>query len=126
MPAFYTDLFGPLHWVSKHQHVTAASSAEAEIYATYECIRFLLDLVQLMVYNDNKACINWAKNCTSKGLHHIQMKENHVQENVASQFVRICHVEGKTNLADLFTKEMRDTAHFVCLRDTMLRPRLIV
>jgi hypothetical protein len=30
----------------------------------------------------------------------------------------------KNNLADLFTKEMRDTSHFVELRDLMLRPRL--
>ena len=33
MSAFYIDLLGPLHWISKRQKVTAASSAEAEIYA---------------------------------------------------------------------------------------------
>ena len=38
MSAFFIDLFGPLHWASKCQHVTAASSAEAEIYATDECV----------------------------------------------------------------------------------------
>jgi hypothetical protein len=27
------------------------------------------------------------------------------------------------NLADLFTKEMKDTTHFVELRDLILRPR---
>ena len=37
----YIDLFGPLHWFSKHQSVTAGSSAEAEIYATDECVKFL-------------------------------------------------------------------------------------
>jgi hypothetical protein len=141
MSAFYIDLFGPLHWVSKRQHVTAASLAKAEIYAADECVRFLLDLVQLLdflqvkdvfmpttniIYNDNKACINWSKSSTSKGLHHIQMKENRVRENVRSNFVRITHVDGKTNLADLFTKEMRNTAHFVCLRDIMMRPQLTV
>lgn len=47
MSAFYIDLFGPLHWISKRQSTTAASSAEAEIYATDECVKFLLDLVQL-------------------------------------------------------------------------------
>jgi hypothetical protein len=41
MSAFYIDLFGPLHWLSKRQTVMAASSAEAEIYATDECVRFL-------------------------------------------------------------------------------------
>jgi hypothetical protein len=52
------------------------------------------------------------------------MRENRVQENIQSNFVNICHVNGKTNLADIFTKEMRDTAHFVELWDLMLPPRL--
>jgi hypothetical protein len=51
------------------------------------------------------------------------MRENLVQENVANQFVAIKHIGGKINLADLFTKEMKDTAHFVELRDLMIRPR---
>jgi len=46
MSAFYIDFFGPLHWLLKRQTVTAASSAEAEIYVTDECVRFLLDIVQ--------------------------------------------------------------------------------
>ncbi len=139
MSAYYVDLFGLLHWLSKRQPVTAGSSAEAEIYATDECVKFLLELVQLMeflnlkeefmpntniIYNDNNACVNWSKSYTSKGLRHIQMKENWVRENVQNKFVNICHVDGKTNLADLFTKEMRDTSHFVELRDMMLRPRI--
>jgi len=37
MSAYYIDLYGPLHWISKRQSVTACSSAEAEIYATDEC-----------------------------------------------------------------------------------------
>jgi hypothetical protein len=138
MSAFYLDLFGPLHWVSKRQTVTAGSSAEAEIYATNECVKFLLELVQLLeflevrdifmpgttvIFNDNNACINWSKRCTLKGLRHIQMKENHVRENVEKQFVSIQHVGGKVNLADLFTKEMKDTTHFIELRDLMMRPR---
>jgi hypothetical protein len=36
----------------------------------------------------------------------------------------ILHVDGKTNLADIFTKEMMDTGHFVELCDLMLHPRL--
>jgi len=138
MSAFYVDLLGPLHWMSKRQSVTAGSSAEAEIYATNECVKFLLELVQIMdflgfkdifmpatnvIYNDNNACINWSRRCTTKGLRHIQMKENHVRENVERKFVSIEHIGGKQNLADLFTKEMKDTVHFVELRDIMMRPR---
>jgi hypothetical protein len=83
MSAYYIDLFGPLHWVSKRQKVTAGSSAEAEIYTMDECIKFLLELVQVMeflevkhifmpdtniVYNNSQACVNWSKQCTTKGL----------------------------------------------------------
>ena len=138
MSAFYVDLMGPLHWISKRQQITACSSAEAEIYATNECVKFLLELVQILeflevkhifmpgtttVFNDNNACVNWAKRCTTKGLRHIQMRENHVRENVENQFVQTKHIGGKVNLADLFTKEMKDTTHFVELRDLMMRPR---
>jgi hypothetical protein len=97
MSAFYIDLLGPLHWLSKQQTITAGSSAEAEIYATNECVKFLLELVQIfeflevknifmpntnIMYNDNKACVNWSKSSTTKGLRHIQMKENHIRENI--------------------------------------------
>jgi hypothetical protein len=83
MSAFYVDLLGPLHWISKRQKVPAASSAEAEIYATDECVKFLLELVQILeflgvchlfmpttniIYNNNKACVQWSKCSTTKGL----------------------------------------------------------
>ncbi len=140
MSAFYIDLLGPIHWLSKRQTVTAGSSAEAEIYATDECIKFLLELVQLLeflgvkelfmpstttVYNDNMACVNWSKCTTTKGLRHIQMKENRVRESILSNFVIIKHIDGKVNLADIFTKEMKDINHFVELRDLIMCSRLV-
>jgi len=76
-----------------------------------------------IIYNDNNACVDWSKRCTSKGLRHIQMRENLVRENVENQFVSIQHIGGKLNLADLFTKEMKDTTHFVELRDLMMKFR---
>jgi hypothetical protein len=69
-------IFGLLHWMSKCQTVTAGSSAEAEKYATNECVKFLLELVQTFeflevkdifmtgannIFNDNQACVNWSK-----------------------------------------------------------------
>jgi len=138
MSAYFVDLFGPIHWISKRQAVTAGSSAEAEIYATNECVKFLLELAQLLdflgvwqqfmpgtqtIFNDNNACVNWSKHCTTKGLWHIQMRENLVRENVENQFVSVEHIGGKVNLADLFTKEMRDTTHFITLRNLMMRSR---
>jgi hypothetical protein len=83
MSACYIDLLGPLHWISKQQTVSAGSSAEAEIYATSECVKFLIELSQIFdslevrdlfmpsintIFNDNKACVNWSKLTTTKGL----------------------------------------------------------
>jgi hypothetical protein len=48
MSAYYIDLYGPLHGLSKCQTITTSSSAEAEIYATDECVKFLLELVKLL------------------------------------------------------------------------------
>jgi len=138
MSAFYIDFRGPVHWLSKRQTITAGSSAEAEIYATDKCVKFLLELVQLLeflevkdifmpttstIYNDNKACIQWSKSTTTKGLRHIQMKENRIRENIHSNFISVAHVDGKANIADIFTKEMKDVAHFVELRNLFMLPR---
>jgi len=73
-----------------------------------------------IIYSDNNACINWSKWSMTKGLHHIKMRENHVHENVENHFVSIEHIGGKQNLADLFTKEMKDTVHFVELHDILM------
>jgi hypothetical protein len=54
MSAFYVNPFDPLHWMSKSHNVTAGSSTEAEIYATNECVKFLLELVQIFDFFDVK------------------------------------------------------------------------
>jgi hypothetical protein len=77
-----------------------------------------------IVYNDNQACVNWSKRSTTKGLRHIQMKENRVRENIVSNFVQINHIDGKINLADIFTKEMKDVNHFVELRNLVMCPHI--
>ena len=45
------------------------------------------------------------------------MRENAIREAVATDFVSIQHVEGKVNLSDLFTKEDKDTVHFIGMWD---------
>jgi hypothetical protein len=51
------------------------------------------------------------------------MRENRVRENILSKLVSVCHVEGKVNLAVIFTKEMKDATHFIALRDLFMKPR---
>jgi hypothetical protein len=128
-------LGGPVHWMSKRQSITARSSAEAEIYATDECTKQLIHLSYIIegldltneflstptpIYNDNSACVCWSKATTTKGLRHIQMRENAIRESVLSDFITIQHIEGKLNLADMFTKEDKDTAHFIQIRDLIM------
>jgi hypothetical protein len=76
-----------------------------------------------IIYNDNKACVQWSKKATTKGLRHIQMRENRVRENIASRFISVCHIDGRINIADIFTKEMKDASHFVELRNLIMCPR---
>ena len=132
LSGFLLHFGGPLHWVSKRQTITARSSAEAEIYATDECTKALLHLSFIMdgfhlqetympsptpIFNDNAACVQWSKNTTTKGLRHIQIRDNAVRESCLNGFIIVKHVSGKFNLSDIFTKEDKDVQHFVTLRD---------
>jgi hypothetical protein len=138
LSGFLIYLGGPMHWVSKRQTITARSSAEAEIYATDECTKCLLHIHQIVdglnlsphvmplpttIFNDNSACVNWSHNMTTKGLRHIQIRENSVRESTQSGFLLVKHCPGKRNLSDMFTKEDKDTAHFIEIRDVVMTDR---
>ena len=125
---------GPIHWVSRRQRITARSSAEAKIYATDECVKGLLRIQHLIhdcnvkniymphntptkIYNDNNACVCWAKSSTTKGLRHISIRENAVRESVQNKTISIHHIDGSYNIADIFTKELKDKSLFLKIRD---------
>jgi hypothetical protein len=69
---------------------------------------------------NNKECVDWSHNMTTKGLRHKQIWENAIRENVKNSFIQVKHVEGKCNLSDLFTKEGKDTAHFIHIGDFII------
>ncbi len=73
------------------------------------------------IYNDNAACVCWSKSMTTKGLRHLQMRENAVREASLEQLIDIAHVAGNRNMSDLFTKEDKDAAHFITVRDMMMK-----
>ena len=123
---------GPISWKSIRQSQTAQSSCEAEIIATNECVKELLGMrliaadlgmsdakVPTVVYNDNQACVDWSSSLTSKGIKHINLKENKVREAQADEEVLITHIPGVINSSDIHTKEMKDGAHYRRLRDTI-------
>jgi hypothetical protein len=72
------------------------------------------------LYNDNEACIKRCHNVMNKGNRNIEQRENAVRERVADGTLTILHVSGKTNIGDIFTKEMRDGADFRRLRDSLM------
>jgi len=59
---------------------------------------------------------------TTKGLRHIQIRESIVREAVQRGDITVVleHTSGSLNLADLFTKEDKDTNHFILIRDIMM------
>ena len=120
-------LGGPIHWSSKRQTFTARSSAEAEIGSVDECTKTIqyirniltdLGLFQLFtngpipIRNDNAAAVQWSHNMSTKGLRYIQIRENAVREQVQTGLITVEHIDGKANLADLFTKEDKDITHY--------------
>jgi len=64
--------------------------------------------------------VAWSHNMTSKRIRHISLRDNSIREWVQDGIIEILHVPGKVNPADLFTKEMKDGAHFRRLRDSFM------
>ena len=137
MSGYLIKLHGPLHWSAGRQKITARSTAQAKIYATDECTKTILQLHHIIqdlglrtdltelptkIFNDNMACIQWSHNKTSRNIRHIEIKENAVRESIQNKEIQVCHIGGKINPADIFTKEDKDTSHFVLLRDIILSP----
>lgn len=128
---------GPISWKSIRQNRTSLSSCEAEIVATSECMTELehirhravdLDISdandKITVYNDNDACVQWSASVTNKGTKHMNLKENYVREAHQLGLAQVKHIPGVINASDLFTKELKDAAHFRRCRDSMMVSRI--
>ena len=124
---------GPVAWKSVRQEQTALSSCEAEIVATNECTMNLEGVkhqaaemgfpdasVTTDIYNDNQGCVDWSAAVTTKGIKHMNLKENRVRESQANGLTCVKHIPGKVNPSDIFTKEMKDAAHFRECRDMFM------
>ena len=51
----------------------------------------------------------------TKGLCHIQIRENAVRERVQSGHIEVKHIGGDINTSDLFTKDDKDTPHYITI-----------
>jgi hypothetical protein len=124
---------GPICWKADQQEHTLLSSCEAKICATNMGSRLTINTCNMIshlsslgypinnatrptiLYNDNNACVKWCHNMTTKGNRHIKNCKNSTHKWVADGPIAVKHVSGKCNVADLFTKEMKDGAKFCCL-----------
>ena len=72
------------------------------------------------LYNDNQGTVDWSKSTTTKGMRHICLKDCTVRDSIQAKEVDLYHIPGAINPSDIFTKEMRDGAHFRVLRDSFM------
>ncbi len=72
------------------------------------------------LYNNNNVCVKWCHNMTTKGNQHIENRKNATSERVADGTISVVQVSSKSNVSDIFTKEMWHSANFQCLRDSFM------
>jgi hypothetical protein len=131
---------GPVVWGCTREKTTVSrSSCESEIYATDEGTKSVLTVRHLLqdlgqidgtvptpVWNDNRGCADWTKGVSvSKKLRHMNMRELGVRLAQTKGNVDVRHIEGKRNIADIFTKEIKDSSHFQEMAFTITTPRLV-
>ena len=75
--------------------------------------------------NDNRGSIDWIDSeCKpTKTLRHENLAELGIAEAKEHGKVSFCWIPGKTNPADVFTKEDNDAGHCCGLRDLMVKSR---
>ena len=129
---------GPISWGVFREKETSRSSCEAEIKAVDEATKSILELRHISsdlnlpeiqtptpMYNDNQGTIDWSHtHSISKKLRHLNIRENAVRDSIMAKTIALQHIEGKKNPADLFTKEHKDSHHFIALRDCVVSPRV--
>ena len=124
---------------SVYQLRTSLIYFEFEVPSINECTKLVQHLRHALVdlshidlfnttkcYNNNHACLDWSKSLTKKGMKKISLRENHIRECIHLKEIEILHIAGKLNVSDVFTKQLRDGAHFQALHIAFmhLRPNI--
>jgi hypothetical protein len=123
----------PILWKTHKEARISRSSCEAEVKATDECVKNVqmfrnilsdLGIIDLStptpVYNDNRGSVDWSNSSSTKGMRHVNIRENAVREARLFNEVSILHIPGTANPADIFTKEFKSDLTFRSLRILML------
>jgi hypothetical protein len=124
----------PVFWKCHKESRNSRSSTEAEVKATDECTKSVqmfrnilgeLNLINLTlataIYNDNRGAVNWSNTSSTKGMRHVNIRENAVREAIHEfNEVTVSHIPGAQNPSDIFTKEFKSDAIFRQLRGLLL------
>lgn len=109
----------PVVWYSKKQLTVSLSSTEAEYIALSYAISEMLWLKKLLldfnleyketmvIFEDNQSVIKILENNeNNKKLKHIDVRYNHILDNVNSGLVKLKYIQTSDNVADFFTKPL--------------------
>ena len=73
------------------------------------------------LYCDNQGSVTWVHSeSVSHNMRQFNIRQCAIREAVRLGEVQPVHIPGAINPADLFTKEMRDKAHFLQLRAALM------
>jgi hypothetical protein len=110
----------PILWKTHKEARISRSSCEAEIKAADECVKhihmfchIMSDLILLHpstpipIFNDNCGAVDWSHLFSTKGMQHLDIRENGVHEAQSFSEVAISHIAGTGNPVDIFPKEFK-------------------
>jgi len=113
-----------VHWLTKYIDTVVISSGEAEIHALSEAIKIGLHLKyvgqelglempdRVPIEVDASAAIAFAENTLGVGrMKHLDLRSEWIRQMKDNQEVVFIKVDGKTNLADFFTKVLSPGEH---------------
>lgn len=115
---------GPITWSSKQQAIIALSSCEAEYISCAHCARQIIWLRTLFhelgysqappsdLYCDNQGTVACTHDPHSHSrMKHIDIRAHFIRDCVTRDLVRVHHIPGVKNPADLLTKPLPKVTH---------------
>jgi hypothetical protein len=124
----------PILWKTHKEKRISRSSCEAKATATDECVkniqmfRHILEDLNMapsaptLIYNDNRGAVEWSHSFSTKGMRHLNIRENAIREAQQLAEVSIAHIPGTCKPTDIFTKEFKSDCTFRSLRNLLLYP----
>lgn len=122
----------PISWESKKQSTVALSTAEAEYMALAESakeVKFenlvFTEIMQIEnsaveIFSDSQSAISLTKNeLVNRKTKHIDIRYHFIRQLVMTNEIRISHVAGDENIADIMTKPLPLQKHQYCVNQLL-------